>query len=135
MDRKHLTPAMVRIIQTYLADPTATFYATELMAAAHIGSGSLYPALTRMKGEEWIVEEREDIDPSEEMRPARRYFRMTPKGAAEAHVALVELSESVRPPASSPAWNPGWQPNWRIANPLQSLSGTLRNFVTPPKGI
>lgn len=123
---------MVRIIQTYLKDPTTPLYATELMEAAHVGSGSLYPALARMEADGWIVQENEEIDPHKEGRPARRYFRMTGKGALEAHVALVELSESVRPPASSPAWKPGWQPSWRIKAAFQCLTGMLRPAV---KGI
>lgn len=132
MDQKHLTPAMVRILQVYLEDPTKPLYATELMAAARVGSGSLYPALMRMEAAGWIVQEREDIDPHEEGRPARRYFRMTPHGAREAHIDLVKLSDSVRPPAASPAWDPEWQPNWRILTPLRNAP---RSFVPAPKGI
>ncbi|WP_330346664.1 PadR family transcriptional regulator (plasmid) [Streptomyces europaeiscabiei] len=104
MNQSDLTPAMVRILQTFLEDPDRTFYATELMKAARVGSGSLYPALTRMQNAEWLVEEPEDIDPRKEGRPARRNFTITPKGALEAHHALVELSAAVRPPASSPGW-------------------------------
>ncbi len=104
MNQSDLTPAMVRILQTFLEDPDRTFYATELMKAARVGSGSLYPALTRMQNAEWLIEEPEDIDPHKEGRPARRNFTITPKGVLEAHRALVELSEAVRPPASSPGW-------------------------------
>ncbi|MEV5107988.1 PadR family transcriptional regulator [Streptomyces massasporeus] len=132
MEQKHLTPAMVRIIQAYLEDPETPLFATELMKAANVGSGSLYPALTRMEAEGWIVQEIEDIDPKKEGRPARHYFRMTGKGALEAHQALVELSDSVRPPAKSPAWLPGWQPSFRATTALQCLTGMLR---PAPKGI
>ncbi|MEU7323395.1 PadR family transcriptional regulator [Streptomyces griseoviridis] len=125
IDQKHLTPAMVRILQAYLEDPTTPMYATELMTRAHVGSGSLYPALARMEAAGWIVQEKEDIDPSEEGRPARRYFSMTGKGAAEAHVALVELSDSVRPPVNSPGWKPEWRPTWRIGTILQRLTDGL----------
>jgi DNA-binding PadR family transcriptional regulator len=127
MDRKHLTPAMVRIIQTFLEDPEARLFATELMKAAGIGSGSLYPALARMQAEGWIEQESEDSDVAKtEGRPARRYFRMTGKGALEAHAALVDLSNAVRPPAKSPAWRPGWQPTWRTATGFQRLTDWLR---------
>ncbi|MER7922280.1 PadR family transcriptional regulator [Streptomyces sp. NPDC096057] len=134
MEQQHLTPAMVRILQVYLQDPATPLYATELMKAAAIGSGSLYPALTRLRAAEWIVEEKEDIDPHQEGRPARRYFQMTGKGALEAHRALVELSQNVRPPAGSPAWTPGWQPDWRITTVLRSLTG-LRLFHAVAKGL
>ncbi|WP_327345966.1 PadR family transcriptional regulator [Streptomyces europaeiscabiei] len=104
MEQKELTPAMVRILQTFLVAPERVFYATELMEAARVGSGSLYPALARMERDKWVESEDEGIDPREEGRPARRYYRMTKTGALAAHVALVELSESVRPPATSPGW-------------------------------
>ncbi|QQC88183.1 PadR family transcriptional regulator [Streptomyces alfalfae] len=104
MEQKHLTPAAVRIIQAFLVDPTHRFYATELMETARIGSGSLYPALARMEKAGWVVSQSEDIDPREKGRPARHYYSMTGEGVREAHIALVNLSESVLPPASSPGW-------------------------------
>ncbi|MFJ1608603.1 PadR family transcriptional regulator [Streptomyces sp. NPDC088253] len=107
MEQKHLTPAAVRLSQTFLEDVTRRFYATELMEAAHVGSGSLYPALARMEKSGWIVSEDEDAadpTPRKRGRPARRYYWMTGEGARAAHLALVELSDSVRPPASSPGW-------------------------------
>ncbi|KUN37695.1 hypothetical protein AQJ30_15535 [Streptomyces longwoodensis] len=90
-------------------------FATEIMKAAGIGSGSLYPALARMEAEDWITQESEDPEVAKaERRPARRYFQMTGKGAVAAHAALVDYSNAVRPPAKSPAWRPGWQPTWRV---------------------
>ncbi|CAM5478802.1 hypothetical protein AQJ11_03070 [Streptomyces corchorusii] len=105
MEQKDLTPAAVRIAQTFLEDPTRRFYATELMEAARVGSGSLYPALARMQKAGWVEEEDEDEETARQNnRRARRYYWMTGEGVREAHCALVELSESVRPPASSPGW-------------------------------
>jgi DNA-binding PadR family transcriptional regulator len=106
MDFK-LTPAVVRMLQAFLRDPDAPHFGAELMKKAHVSSGSLYPALRRLERAGWIVGEDEGIDPSEAGRPARRYYTMTGAGAREAHLALAELSYSVRPPASSPGWNAG----------------------------
>lgn len=110
MDQKFLTPAVVRMLQEFLKDPGRTYYATELMEAARVSSGSFYPGITRLQKAGWVVSEVEDIDPRKEGRPARVYYRMTAEGVPEAHVALVELSESVRPPASSPGWLLGPKP-------------------------
>ncbi|MEV7684445.1 PadR family transcriptional regulator [Streptomyces bungoensis] len=110
MDLKYLTPAVVRMLQEFLKDPDRTYYATELMDAAHVSSGSFYPAITRLQRAGWILVEDEDIDPRKEGRPARVYYRMTAEGAREAHLSLVELSESVRPPATSPGWLLGPKP-------------------------
>ncbi|MGW2951530.1 PadR family transcriptional regulator [Streptomyces eurythermus] len=133
MEQKELTPAVVRMLQTFLEDPERVFYATELMEAARVGSGSLYPALARMERDKWIESEDEDADPREKGRPVRRYYRMTRKGALEAHVALVELSESVRPPASSPGWKLSPKLN-RLSSKLHGLTSGLR--ISPEaKGI
>ncbi|MFH8500541.1 PadR family transcriptional regulator [Streptomyces coeruleorubidus] len=123
MEQKELTSAVVRMLQTFLEDPERVFYATELMEAARVGSGSLYPALARMERDRWIESEDEDVDPREKRRPARRYYRMTKNGALEAHVALVELSESVRPPASSPGWKLAPKLNRLGANLLGNACG------------
>lgn len=103
MDIK-LTPAVVRLIQAFLEAPDSQHYGMQLMRAAHVSSGSLYPALKRLENAGWIVGELEDIDPSKEGRPARRFYRMTGEGARAAHLALVEFSASVRPPATAPGW-------------------------------
>ncbi|WP_413755138.1 PadR family transcriptional regulator [Streptomyces sp. MMBL 11-3] len=105
----NLTPAVVRLIQVFLEDPDNQYYGMQLMRTAHVSSGSLYPALMRLEKVGWIVGELEDIDPSKEGRPARRFYRMTAGGVRAAHVALAELSARVRPPVTSPGWlfNPG----------------------------
>ncbi|MEW2568342.1 helix-turn-helix transcriptional regulator [Streptomyces sp. NPDC047070] len=105
-----LTPAVVRMLQAFLKDPQHVYYGTELMEAASVSSGSLYPALARLERAGWVLGDDEDIDPRVEGRPARRLYRMTGEGAREAHLALVELSESVRPPKTSPGWLLGPEP-------------------------
>ncbi|WP_406321824.1 PadR family transcriptional regulator [Streptomyces sp. NBC_00519] len=106
MDFK-LTPAVVRLLQAFLEDPDAPHFGAELIKKAHVSSGSLYPALRRFEGAGWVEGETEDIDPSEVGRPARRYYTLTALGAREAHLALAELSQRVRPPTTSPGWNAG----------------------------
>ncbi|WP_331731986.1 PadR family transcriptional regulator [Streptomyces sp. NBC_00989] len=125
MDQKTLTPAVVRMLQTFLEDPDRTFYASELMRAAHVGSGSLYPGLANMEKAGWVTCEIEDVDPKEAGRPARHYYRMTGLGVRAAHMALVELSDSVRPPQSSPGWKLGPQAS-RIVGCLTGTIGRLR---------
>ncbi|MFE0179084.1 PadR family transcriptional regulator [Streptomyces sp. NPDC059002] len=106
MDIK-LTPAVVRLLQAFLEDPDSPHFGAELMKKAQVSSGSLYPALRRFEGAGWIAGDDEDIDPSEAGRPARRYYTLTGLGARQAHLALAELSQRARPPASSPGWNAG----------------------------
>lgn len=109
MDFK-LTPAVVRLIQAFLINPEVPRYGMQLMKEAHVSSGSLHPALTRLERAGWIVGEDEDIDPKKEGRPARRYYTMTGEGVRAAHLELTELSERVRPPTPSGSWTPGTDP-------------------------
>ncbi|MFF0191068.1 PadR family transcriptional regulator [Streptomyces sp. NPDC005244] len=102
-----LTPAVVRLLQAFLEDPEAPHFGAEMIKKAHVSSGSLYPALRRFEGAGWVVGQTEDIDPSAAGRPARRYYTLTPLGAREAHLALAELSQRVRPPMTSPGWSTG----------------------------
>ncbi|MGW5656790.1 PadR family transcriptional regulator [Streptomyces humi] len=102
-----LTPAVVRVLQVFLADPDAPRYGMQLMNEARVSSGTLYPALARLERAGWITGENEDIDPAEAGRPARRYYTMTREGARAAHRELTELSERSRPPTRTPGWLPG----------------------------
>jgi DNA-binding PadR family transcriptional regulator len=44
--------------------------------------------LLRLEHEGWVASRWEDIDPRAEKRPARRYYRLTAGGAAQASAAL-----------------------------------------------
>jgi DNA-binding PadR family transcriptional regulator len=57
--------------------------------AAGLQPGTAYPILLRLEHEGWVASRWEDIDPRAEKRPARRYYRLTAGGAAEASAALA----------------------------------------------
>jgi PadR family transcriptional regulator PadR len=102
----NLTPNIVKLLQVFLQDPDASRFGTELTREASVSPGSLYPALRRLEKANVIVGTLEDIDPSVEGRPARRYYRLTVEGARDAHLALTELSARVAPPTAR-----GWLPS------------------------
>src|SRR4051794_34708730 len=106
MDMRLTRPA-VRLLQAFLEDPGEPHFGLELMRKAGVSSGSLYPWLRRLEQAGWIEGEREDIDPKEAGRPARRYYTMTGQGIREAHLAMAELRESLRLPPSPPRWDAG----------------------------
>jgi DNA-binding PadR family transcriptional regulator len=54
----------------------------------HISSGTLYPILIRFEKAGWFTSEWEDVDPSEEGRPRRRLYRITPTGLTKANEVL-----------------------------------------------
>jgi DNA-binding PadR family transcriptional regulator len=92
-----MTPAIGRVLKAFLDDPAAKRYGFELMQITGMTSGSLYPAVAKLKGARWIRGEREPIDPREEGRPARRYYTLTTEGATTGAAALAEFSQQFCP--------------------------------------
>lgn len=56
-------------------------YGFEIMRVTELPSGTVYPLLRRLEDSE-LVRSRweEDVDPSDEGRPRRRYYQVTPQG-------------------------------------------------------
>ena len=97
-----LTPKMADVVKVFLADPQRSRYGFELMQATGQPSGSLYPILARLEKAGWLTGGREDIDPSAEGRPARRFYRISGAAVSVARIQLAELSERYRPPVAAP---------------------------------
>lgn len=102
----NITPNIARLLRVFLEDPEQSRFGTELIQQARVSAGSLYPALRRMETAGFIAGAWEDIDPSAEGRPARRYYTLTADGAREARMRLAALSASFAPPPAH-----GWIPN------------------------
>jgi DNA-binding PadR family transcriptional regulator len=83
------------IVQAFLKNPARELYGLELSQETGLLPGTTYPILLRLENEGWVTSRREDIDPSVEKRPARRYYQLTATGAAEASAAIA----SARRPA------------------------------------
>lgn len=68
-------------------------YGFEIMRAAHLPSGTVYPLLRRLEAEGFLESSWEDAERAhDEGRPPRRYYRATREGRA----ALVEARERLR---------------------------------------
>lgn len=68
-------------------------YGFEIMRAAHLPSGTVYPLLRRLEAEGRVESSWEDADEAHaEGRPPRRYYTATREGRA----ALVEARERIR---------------------------------------
>ena len=96
-ERIRITVSVAQVLAALLDDPEAGRYGLELMRATGLPSGTLYPILTRLQEAGWVRADWEDIDPSVEGRPARRYHRLTPEGVAAARVELAALQARLRP--------------------------------------
>jgi PadR family transcriptional regulator, regulatory protein PadR len=92
-----LTGPLERVLRVMLSDPTAPYYGYDLMKAARLPSGTLYPMLARLQheglvGSEWEAQ-REDASG----RPPRKYYRLTAEGQ---RVARLELAQDSSPGAA-----------------------------------
>ena len=116
-DDVRITVPVAKVLAAFLADPTADRYGLELMAAAELASGTLYPILTRLQNAGWVKSHWEDIDPVATGRPARRYYRLTADGATKAQAALASL------PRVTPA-----------IPPRPALGGTNASMEGVPRG-
>ncbi|MEV0838535.1 PadR family transcriptional regulator [Actinocatenispora sera] len=95
MAQLRITTSVAAVLTVFLAEPDSPRYGLELMHATGQPSGTLYPILTRLQQAGWVAAEWETADPSELGRPPRRYYRLTPDGAASARSALAALRRSL----------------------------------------
>lgn len=92
-----MTTSVAQVLAVLLEDPQAGRYGLEMMRATGQPSGTLYPILTRLQEAGWLRADWEDIDPSVQGRPARRYYRLTPDGTQAARSELAALYAKLRP--------------------------------------
>jgi PadR family transcriptional regulator len=90
-----MTGPLKRVLGVFLADPTARRHGYDLMKAAGLPSGTLYPMLARLQDEGLVTSEWEPsgADPG---RPPRKYYQLTDEGVRIARRELV-LGAQVRP--------------------------------------
>lgn len=89
-----LTGPLERVLRVLLADPTGLHYGYDLMKAARLASGTLYPMLARLQQEGLVDSEWEEQRPDAGGRPPRKYYRLTAEGA---RVARLELASAAPP--------------------------------------
>lgn len=90
------TDALVKVARALCARPSDRHWGYPLTKVTGLRSGALYPILTRMLAEGWLVDGWEEIDPAVAKRPPRRYYELTADGLRElgAVVRRAELEEA-----------------------------------------
>jgi DNA-binding PadR family transcriptional regulator len=86
-----LTGPLERVLRVLVADPAMPHYGYDLMKAARLPSGTLYPMLARLQQEGLVDSEWEAPRPDAVGRPPRKYYRLTAEGA---RVARLELARA-----------------------------------------
>jgi DNA-binding PadR family transcriptional regulator len=85
-----MTGPLERVLGAFLADPAAPRYGYDLMKAAGLPSGTLYPLLARLEGQKLVVSAWET--PQEEGERPRKYYKLTGEGIRIARLELAQAS-------------------------------------------
>jgi len=95
-----MTASLERVFRVFLDDPAAPRYGYDLMKAASLPSGTLYPMLARLEAQALVVSAWET--PQHDGERPRRYYRLTGEGVTVARLELARLSARRRPAPSGP---------------------------------
>ena len=99
-----LTAPLERVLRVLVADPAAPHYGYDLMKAARVPSGTLYPMLARLQQEGLVDSQWEDQRPDAGGRPPRKYYRLTAEGARVARLELARAAATASGPRHVAAW-------------------------------
>ena len=73
-----MTASLERVLRAFLEDPAARRYGYDLMKAATLKSGTLYPILGRLEDQKLVTSAWET--PQEEGQRPRKYYQLTGEG-------------------------------------------------------
>lgn len=91
-----MTLATQMVLGFLLSDPSSERYGLDIGSATGLPSGTVHPILARLEGLGWVESRWEDIDPHEQGRPQRRYYRLSATGAESARTAIARAGRSIR---------------------------------------
>jgi PadR family transcriptional regulator, regulatory protein PadR len=85
-----MTGPLERVLGAFLADPAAPRYGYDLMKAARLQSGTLYPLLARLEQQKLVASAWET--PQQEGQRPRKYYRLTGEGIRAVRLELAQAS-------------------------------------------
>lgn len=83
------------VLMVLLEDPVQERYGVELSEMAGLATGTIHPILARLEKAGWLCSRWEQVDPKEQGRPRRRYYRLDPNSIATVQAALARAKASV----------------------------------------
>ena len=89
-----MTQTTQAVLRALLDDPTKDMYGLEICSATGLPSGTVHPILARFEGLGWLDSSWEQVDPREQGRPRRRYYRLNANGSSLARDALARAYET-----------------------------------------
>jgi PadR family transcriptional regulator, regulatory protein PadR len=97
-----LTGPLERVLRVFVADVSARRYGYDLMKAARLPSGTLYPMLARLEDQGLVSSEWEGHRDDAGGRPPRKYYQLTGEGARVARLELAQAATAARPAEPAP---------------------------------
>ena len=85
-----MTAPLERVLGAFLADPAAPRYGYDLMKAARLPSGTLYPLLARLEHQKLVTSAW--ATPRQEGQRPRKYYQLTGEGIRIARLELAHAS-------------------------------------------
>jgi len=85
-----MTGPLERVLTALLADPAAPRYGYDLMKAARLPSGTLYPLLARLEHQKLVASAWET--PQHDGQRPRKYYQLTAEGIRAARLELAHAS-------------------------------------------
>ena len=82
------------VLHALLREPAQELYGLEICAATGLPSGTVHPILARFEALGWLDSAWEQVDPREQGRPRRRYYKLSSNGVALARDALARAYET-----------------------------------------
>jgi hypothetical protein len=95
-----LTAPLERVLRVFLGDTSARHYGYDLMKAARLPSGTLYPMLARLQEQGLVTSQWEPQPDDAAGRPPRKYYQLTGEGIRVARLELAQAA-SAAPRASA----------------------------------
>ena len=84
------------VLRQLMDEPSREMYGLEICSAAGLPSGTIHPILARLEKVGWLESRWEEVDPAEQGRPKRRYYRLKPDAIAHVQAALHRAEASVK---------------------------------------
>jgi PadR family transcriptional regulator PadR len=88
----NITTQALRVLRPFLENPTGEMAGVDVVRSSRLASGTAYPIMLRLERHGLLASRWEEGDPAQLGRPRRRYYTITPRGAATARQAFAELS-------------------------------------------
>lgn len=87
------TGAFLNGLAVFVNNPSEQFSGIDICQKTGMKSGTVYPLLIKMEENGWLESEWEDIDPRQEGRPKRHFYKITRRGVIHG----TKLLEKHRP--------------------------------------